>query len=166
MKLNRKKMDKKEAQAKKQTYLKEIAELDKIIEKKEDKDLTIMDRVQTIEDAFKIRGLNPAHLPGLDNIPKEFHRMITRGYELMIVINVLNEGWVADPTNRNEYRHTPWVEIVVDKSKPSGFGFSGTVYNGWCTRTTVAARLSLRNSELAMFVINQFPDLLAEYLCG
>ena len=84
----------------------------------------------------------------------------------MLLCDVLNEGWEADPTNHDEYRNTPWVEIVKDKSTPSGFGFSGAGCTCWSATTNVAARLSLRNADLAMFVIKQFPDLLAEYLCG
>ena len=160
-------MDKKQARVEKEVLQKKMAELDKIIEKPDAESDKITSRIKTMKDVYKIVGVDTKKdLPDVSRCLDRLKKTVLLGYDLMLLCDVLNEGWVADPTNHNEYRHTPWVEIMVDKSKPSGFGFSGSGYNYWSTYTDVAARLSLRNAELAMFVIKQFPDLLAEYLCG
>ena len=160
-------MDKKQARVEKEVLQKRLVELDKIIEKPDTESDKITSRINTIEDVYKIAGADPQKdLPDVSRCLDRLKKTVLSGYDLMLLCDVLNQGWVADPTNKNEHRHTPWVEIIVDKSKPSGFGFSHTTYDSWNPATAVAARLSLRNSELAMFVINQFPDLLAEYLCG
>ena len=160
-------MDKNQAKQEKEALEKRMAELDQIIISKEDSPKDISDQINTMDDVYKLAGVNPqTDLPDVSRCLDRLKKTTISGYNLMLLYDLLNGDWVADPTNKNKYRITPWVQIFVDKSKPSGFGFSGSGYNYWSTYTDVAARLSLRNAELAMFVIKQFPDLLAEYLCG
>ena len=159
-------MDKNQAKQEKEALEKRMAELDQIISK-EDSPKDISDQINTMDDVYKLAGVNPqTDLPDVSRCLDRLKKTTISGYNLMLLYDLLNGDWVADPTNKNEYRIIPWVQIVVDKSKPSGFGFSDAGFNDRRTITRVAARLYLRKSEHALFVIRQFPDLLADYLCG
>lgn len=127
----------------------------------------ITERVQSYEDACKIKGIHPVKsLPIVKGVPKELRKTIIAGTKLMIIHGVLNEGEVMDPSNHDKWRYSPWVSIVRDKSKPSGFAFSIAHYGTWSTGTIVAARLLLRKSELALYSLKQFEELHIDYLVG
>mgnify|MGYP001591419991 CR=1 FL=1 len=80
---------------------------------------------------------------------------------LIIIISVLNEGWVPDYTNTNEWKYNP---IFILENGGSGFVFSNTYYVLWTTNTTVGSRLVLRTSALAKFCGQTFLPVYNDFI--
>lgn len=116
----------------------------------------ITERIKTFEDACKELGIEKIELgvTGLDSDQAS----IEAYSKLIIIAKALNEGWVPDWSNDNEYKYQPWF-----KEKP-GFGLAYGGYGDWLTRTLVGSRLCYRTSELAEYAATQFADLYNDFL--
>jgi hypothetical protein len=77
--------------------------------------------IKSFEDACKKEGIDPTKLPDVSMIPEEFRGAIIAVYRLFIIYKAINNGWVADYTNNNQYKYYPWFKI---NSSGSGFVFS------------------------------------------
>jgi hypothetical protein len=77
--------------------------------------------IKSFEDACKKEGIDPTKLPDVSMIPEEFRGAIIAVYRLFIIYKAINNGWVADYTNNNQYKYYPWFQV---NSSGSGFGFS------------------------------------------
>lgn len=114
------------------------------IDKKANQKIT--DRVKTEEDVWIESGLNKNAWEKLHIFDK-----------LTLVAKVLNEGWIADWNNTNEYKYEPYF-----KWTGSAFVFYG--YNCWCRFTRVGSRLCFKSSDLAIYAGKQFIDLYNKIL--
>lgn len=122
-----------------------------------------MEKIKTVEEAFKKQGLDPENLPRVSSLPEKHQKAIIAHYILIIVTEALNDGWVPDWNNQNQYKYFPWFEVKASKSKPAGFGFSLTFYGRSGTDTSLGSRLCFKSSELALYAAEQFKDLYEEY---
>jgi len=114
--------------------------------------------IKTFEDACTKLALDPKHLPDVSMIPAEFGKPIIAAYKLMIIFKAINDGWVTDWNDWSQYKYYPWYRVLS-----SGFGFSGTGYDGTYTHTGIGSRLCTDTSEKAMFVAEQFKAEYREY---
>lgn len=80
----------------------------------------------------------------------------TIAYEkLKIEYKAINNGWVPDWSDTDQYKYYPWFEVL-----PSGLGFSYSGYVYARTVTDVGSRLCTDTSEKALYMAQQFE---AEY---
>lgn len=122
-----------------------------------------MKKIKTFADACKALKLNPKHLPDVSLLPKEHQKAITAHYKLVIIVQALNEGWTPNWNDISQWKYYPWFTIEADAKRPSGFGFSLTLYDCWLTRTPVGSRLCFKSRELALYAGKQFKNLYKEY---
>ena len=111
--------------------------------------LNIMDRVKTADDAFKIKGITIGSIVNDNDTPDEIAYKI-----LKVIVQVLNEGWVPDWKNDNQYKYYPWFDMS------SGSGLSCGGYGDRASASTVGSRLCFKSAELAEYAGKQF---LKEY---
>ena len=114
--------------------------------------------IKTFEDACTKLALDPKHLPEVSMILEEFGKPIIAAYKLMIIFKAINDGWVPDWNDWNQYKYYPWFRVLS-----SGFGFSGTIYAYALTSSSVGSRLCTDSSEKAMYVAGQFKAEYTEY---
>ena len=89
--------------------------------KKENKKITEL--VKTFEDARKLTGR--PDVPDFSNLPTDMRKHFEAQYKMIVIAEALNEGWIPDWDNYNEYKYYPWFEM-----SPSSFAFddSGCAY--------------------------------------
>lgn len=114
--------------------------------------------IKTFEDACKKLGLDPERLPELSNIPDEFKKPILAAFKLIIVYKAINNGWIPEWGNFNQWKYYPRYRVLS-----SGFGFSFTIYNCDGTNTTVGSHLCTDDSDKALYIAKQFKDLYKDY---
>ena len=77
---------------------------------------------------------------------------------LKLIAKCFNDGWVADIADTSQYKYWSWFDIIKDKNKLAGFGFSAALYNFGFTGTGVGSRPNFKSSEIAMYVGKTFID--------
>lgn len=116
----------------------------------------VRDRIKTYEDAERELGLTPeSMLPikyGIFSGPLEGLR------KMMIIAAALNEGWVPDFSNSNQYKYYPWFGYKA------GFGFSHSACVGSHSITLLGSRLCFKSKDLAEYAGKQFQDIYNEFL--
>lgn len=77
--------------------------------------------------------------------------------QIKLIVKALNEGWVPDWTNSNEYKYFPWWNM----GSSSGVGFSYYVCGNWLTASHVGSRLVSETREKARAIGNseEYQDL-------
>ena len=115
--------------------------------------------IKTFEDACERLGLDPNNLPDTSHLEFDLAKPIIAHYKLIIIFKAVNNGWIPDWTNSNEYKYYPWFEVVS-----SGSGLSCCGYDNSSTSTFVGSRLCTDKSEKAEFLSKQFKDLYEDYL--
>ena len=114
--------------------------------------------IKTFADACTKLELDSAQLPDVSMIPEEFRKPIINAYKLMIIYKAINDGWVPDWNNRDQYKYFPWYGVLS-----SGFGFSASAYVCTYAYAYVGSRLCTDTSEKAMYVAEQFKAEYQEY---
>ncbi len=108
----------------------------------------VMDRVKTFRDACIETGNNP---------DADYHFFD----KAEIIVEALNEGWVADPLDINQPKYEP---IVKFRKEGSGVALSYYVYVGSNSFSGVGSRLQLKNPELCKYAVEQFPNEYGQLL--
>ena len=123
--------------------------------KKENKKITEL--VKTFEDARKLTGR--PDVPDFSNLPTDMRKHFEAQYKMIVIAEALNEGWIPDWDNYNEYKYYPWFEM-----SPSSFAF----YDSLCAYALADAgsgsRLCLKNKELSEYCGKQFIDLWKQFI--
>jgi len=114
--------------------------------------------IKSFEDACQKEAVDPIKLPDVSMIPEEFRKAIINAYKLMIIYKAINNGWIADWGNINQYKYFPWFEVLS-----SGFGFSNSVYNYGITDASVGSRLCTDTREKALYIADQFATEYKEF---
>lgn len=115
----------------------------------------IRDKVKTLADAIKITGIKKdAEIMALLNYKGADELMIAARtfVELSIIIQALNEGWVPDFSNSNEYKWYVYMKHVAG----SGLAYYDVDY--WITSSNAGARLALKSRELGEYAGQQFEN--------
>ncbi|MGE9312847.1 hypothetical protein ACLOAU_14460 [Niabella sp. CJ426] len=117
----------------------------------------VTDRIKTFEDACKELGIDKIQMEliGLDSGDSE---SVESYIKLIIIAKALNEGWMPDWSDSNQYKYFPWFE------HKSGFGLSYDGCDYWHASTSVGSRLCFKSSELAEYAGKQFGDIYNNYL--
>ncbi len=111
--------------------------------------------IKSFEDACKKENIDPTALPDVSMIPEVLREAVIAVYKLFIIFKAINNGWVADFTNRNQWKYFPWLKV---NSAGSRFGFSDSDYYFDYTRTIVGSRLCTDTSEKAGYIGEQFHE--------
>ncbi len=115
--------------------------------------------IKTIEDAFKARNIDPEKMPDVYMIYNEYGEYLTNMYKLLIVVEAINDGWVADFSNGDQRKYFPYFYIEPGYVAGSGGGFSCGGYDFDCSVSDVGARLSFESWEKAEYAGKQFAEL-------
>ena len=136
-------------------------EVDEFIREKfteEDLSLSIVDRVKTFEDAYLIATGYPYQSQN-DYFERRLrpHELARRKLEM--ICEVLNDGWVPDFLNKDEYKWYPWFF-----AKDNGYGSAGlvSVYTNVTPAfafAAVGARLCFETKEKSEYAGKQFIGL-------
>lgn len=123
----------------------------------------IQDRIKTYEDACEELGLDPEdQLPFYtkeDGNDDAFKLCINAFTKLCIIARALNEGWIPDFTNTNQYKWFPWFRVTS-----AGFGLSISNFSASNTNAALGSRLCLKSESLAEYFGKQFIDIHEVYL--
>jgi hypothetical protein len=112
---------------------------------------SITERIKTFEDACSYLNIDP-----VDNIPANFGKHVIAYCKLVIITKALNEGWLPDWDNDEDYKWYLWFSM----DKP-GFRLYGAAY---CyTHSYAGSRLCFRTRELAEYAASQFKNLYEEF---
>ena len=92
-------------------------------------------------------------------LPNKFAKPIIAHYKLIIVYMAINNGWIPDWGNDDQYKYSPWFGVLS-----SGFGFSGSGYGYGRTGTRSGSRLCTDTSGKARYMAEQFESEYKDYL--
>jgi hypothetical protein len=115
--------------------------------------------IKTYEDACKKLGIDPLSLPDVLKQPEKYRNATIAHHKLMIIYEAINNGWVPDWSNFNQYKYYPWFEVVS-----SGFAFSASYYDFTYLSTDVGSRLCTDSREKAVYIAKQFEAEYKSYL--
>jgi hypothetical protein len=86
----------------------------------------------------------------------DFHKALNAYAKLFIIAEALNEGWVPDWADSDQYKYYPWLLVKKNTKNPSGFGLSYDGYDCAGSYSNVGSRLCFKSSELAEYAGKQF----------
>lgn len=120
----------------------------------------IKERIKTIEDACNELGEDDEDVKALRVIENlDVPKHIISQLQSIIIVKALNEGWIPDWGNSNQYKYFPY--FYMEKSSAGGFVYYADSY--WSTNTYVGSRLCLISRELAEYAGKQFKEIYEEY---
>lgn len=109
--------------------------------------------IRTFDDACTKLGIDPETVfSSSDTLDEIAYK------KLKVVAKAINNGWVPNWNNGDEYKYSPWFNLS------SGFGFSHSRYGCDHSRTTVGSRLCTDTREKALYIADQFKQEYKEYL--
>lgn len=126
------------------------------------KDIT--ERVKSFEDACKLKGLDPTKLPNVGMLDERFQNSVIAQYKLLVICEALNEGWVPDWDNYNEWKYYPWFDLRTKSKTLAGSGFSFSDYGYDAPVSNVGARLCYKTRQLAEYAGKQFEDIYRDLM--
>ena len=117
----------------------------------------ITDRIKTYEDACAEIGEDPMDEKKLLSLEFSADEITCR--KLKTITKALNEGWIADWKDRNQYKWYPWFSM-----SSGGFVFADTSYGTTYTVAGVGSRLCFKSSVLAEYAGKQFLTLYSDFI--
>lgn len=132
---------------------------------------SIIDRIKSYEDACRELGCEPRCFSGMSKDEVAYIKLKT-------IVHALNEGWVPDWGNLDQYKYWVWFNMpdlkdwysrVVARSCDSSITYGGVAYASAdgvsaVTNSNCGSRLAFRTRDLAIYCGNTFASLWAEYL--
>ena len=113
-------------------------------------------KIKTYEDACAALNRDPDVLPDVSMFQARNQQWLVDMYKLSVIAEALNEGWVADFSDPDEFKYYPWF-YMGSSGSASGFRFGDFAcdysYSG------VGARLSSNSREDCNFIAKEYPDL-------
>jgi hypothetical protein len=119
----------------------------------------ITERIKTYEDACAILGIEPIADEVLLKLSFTKDEIAYR--KLKTITEALNEGWLPDWTNSNQYKYWPWF---LYNPNSAGFGYAAASGAASNTNANVGSRLCFKTRELATYAGTQFTDIYNEFL--
>lgn len=117
--------------------------------------------VKSFEEACERKGYDPVKmLSAFEFIPEHHRKAMVAIMKIIVIIEVLNNGWVPDWTNGQWDKWVIWCRM----GSPSGAGFASFVCDDWHSASDVGSRLVLRSEELAEYVGTEFTDLFKDFM--
>jgi len=121
---------------------------------------SVMDRVNTFEDALKELGIEMPDMAVYQSHYTPLEKAAMHAYRLMIINAALNEGWLPNWMDSNQQKWYPWFNNAINPS--GGFSFYGCVFDD--TYTHVSSRLVFKSRELAEYAGKQFIEEYNQFL--
>lgn len=118
-----------------------------------------MSLIKSFEEACEKSSLDASKLPDVSMLPIKHQKAIVANYKLFVIAEALNDGWVPDWNDSNEWKYYPWFYMSGDKDNVSGSAFSYYHYADDHSYSNAGSRLSYKSSELAEYAGNTFLDL-------
>lgn len=122
-----------------------------------------MAKIKTFEAGCKLLKIKSTDLPVVKHLLKIHQQALIAHYKLIIIAQVLNDGWQPNWSDNNEIKYFPYFGVKADPKHPAGVGFSGTDCDVWFSSSGVGSRLCFKSSELALYAGKQFAKLYQEY---
>jgi len=144
----------------KQTADKKAAEISKKIEaeKNKNKPKSIMERIGSMADVFKILGASKSKdVIKIDKFDKEEHAFIENIIAKVRICKAYGEGKRLTKSDRRYYN---WYDVS------SGFAVGGATYDNTLALTISASRLCFDSSEKSMDAFKKFPDVEKGIILG
>lgn len=117
----------------------------------------ITDRVKTYVDACVELGIEPETDESLSKLGFTKDEIAYR--KLKVIAKALNEGWVPDWSDDDQYKYYPWL-VYSNSSAAFRFGTTDFTYTG----TSVGSRLCFKARDIAAYAGTQFIDIYNDYL--
>lgn len=117
----------------------------------------ITDRVKNYNDACIELGLIPETDESLNKLGFTKDEIAYR--KLKVIAKALNEGWVPDWSDDDQYKYYPWL---VYSNSSAAFRFYLTTYA--VTAADVGSRLCFKTRDIAAYAGTQFIDIYNDYL--
>lgn len=139
------------------TTSKEMRELITANFPKEKLSSNVMDRIDGIDDVIEEYRAIHGELPEIWSLILAYkgddRRILKTQADVMLDMAevVINEGWEADYTDRNQSKHTPYFEM-----RGSSFVFRYSNARYVLTHSNVGSRRSFRTEELSIFFGTKF----------
>lgn len=115
----------------------------------------VMDRIRTVADVLADNDLTQ------DQFDEQCDQLDADevAYRILkFLAKSLNEGWVPDWNNPNEYKYVPWFEM----SGSAGFRFHGDA--AWRSGSGVGSRLCFKSKALAEHAAKNFTDVYKQFM--
>jgi hypothetical protein len=142
----------------KAAYAKGSASVKKLLEEAFGKpafEPNIMDRVKSFEDACKVLGIKAADaLPKIPPALKHLTKQLTAQAKLFVIAQALNQGWLPDWKDANQYKWYPWFKMGA------GFGFSRSNCDYTHSGSIAGSRLYFKSQGAG----RQFESLYKDFL--
>jgi hypothetical protein len=125
-------------------------------------ELTVTDRIKTIDDAYADRGYTKEQKRPYLTPVDDFQEALNAVADAFVFTEALNEG--VDPyANEDDEKWWPVFEMY-DGDDESGFGFSG-VGCGWArSYSYVGSRLAFNDSEIAKYAGKTFTSTYKAFM--
>lgn len=121
---------------------------------------SIFERINTIDDVFRELGDSDQDVMDYKKLMTLFdssHHLVN--YQLVVLIaKAMNEGWVPDWRNPNEYKYYPWFELLGS----SGFRFDGCAH--WTSFTRVGSRLCFQSQQKVEHAAAKFLSVYEKFM--
>lgn len=108
--------------------------------------------IKTFEDACEELGIDPETVTHKNDTPDE-----AAYKKLKVVIKAINQGWVPNWSNKNQYKWWPYFNL----SSGSGFSCSFSFYD--YSYTTVGSRLCFESEAKSSYAAKQFNELYKQF---
>src|SRR5690606_7953551 len=119
-------------------------------------------RIKTPEDAIAELGESDPEVISLRTLEYAgIENHIYYNQLAVVIVKALNEGWVPNWNDSNEYKYFPWF-FLNDKNGSSGFRFDGN--DLWPANSHVGSHLCLKSSELANYAGEQFTQVYEKFM--
>jgi hypothetical protein len=129
----------------------------KAVTKTSPKDIT--KRVKTYDDACAVLCIEPENEEVLTKLGFTKDEIAYR--KLKTITKALNEGWIPNWANSNEYKYWPWFTY---SGASAGFAYAVTSYAASSTAAAFGSRLCFSTRELATYAGTQFIDIYNELI--
>lgn len=117
----------------------------------------IKERIKFIDDAIKELGDDDPEVLDLLVLQKyNVSEHILYNQMLVVIVKALNEGWVPDWKNDDEWKYYPWFYMDYS-SAPGRFSFRGS--GAQRSASAVGSRLCFKSKELSDYAAKQFLEI-------
>ena len=119
------------------------------------KNQNVLERITTVPDVLADNDISPLEF----DLQCSGFSADERAYKILkLLAKSLNEGWVPDWSNSNEYKYYPWFEMRGS----SGFRFY--VFVLWGSHSLVGSRLCFKTRALAEHAGKNFLDVYKSFM--
>jgi len=125
---------------------------------KEPFQIDLFEKIKTFEDGLAFKGLKAEDvLPIVPSFMKPAEKCIHGLCKLIFLIEIFNEGWVAD-FSKDDIKYWPWMIYKA------GSGLSLRDVDSGYSRTCVASRLCIKGENTCRKFANQFQSIYNEHM--